>query len=58
MKSCNGVCDQGRKECPTPLSCELPEEDEIYSKNLNYIFVPIYLVSITGCVFFIWQLLK
>lgn len=58
MKSCNGVCDQGRKVCPTPFSCELPEEDEIYSKNVNFVLVPIMLVAITGCSYFIWQILK
>lgn len=28
MKGCNGACDQGRKACPTPDACEIPEEDK------------------------------
>ena len=27
MKSCNGPCEQGRRECPTPWACEVEEPD-------------------------------
>lgn len=25
MKGCNGACDQGRRLCPHPTACEIPE---------------------------------
>jgi len=27
MKTCNGPCEQGRRECPTPWACEVEEPD-------------------------------
>ena len=27
VKSCDGPCEQGRRECPTPWACEVEEPD-------------------------------
>ncbi len=28
MNCCNGPCDQGRRPCPTPEACGMPEEPQ------------------------------
>lgn len=44
---CNGPCDQGRKECPTPQACEHPPEDD-RDNEMGYILV-ISVVFVTVC---------
>ena len=28
LPNCTGVCGEGRMMCPTPYSCEIPEDDD------------------------------
>lgn len=54
QKGCSGNCEQGRKICPTPMSCEIPEPDSI---SFIYLTIPVLVVSIIACLFIIWSLL-
>jgi len=35
MTKCNGPCDQGRKNCPTPEACELAADTAAESDGLE-----------------------
>jgi hypothetical protein len=35
MTKCNGPCDQGRKNCPTPEACELAVDIDAESDGLE-----------------------
>ena len=48
---CNGPCDQGRKNCPTPEACELAATDAAESDGLEafgMLVVAIVVVLVIG----------
>jgi heme/copper-type cytochrome/quinol oxidase subunit 2 len=50
---CNGPCDQGRKNCPTPEACELAAADAAESDGLGAVgmlVVSIVVVLVIGLV--------
>lgn len=57
MNPCNGNCDQGRKECPTPQACFLPEADLELSVDWAFVLfhAALVLVAVLGV---IWVILE
>ena len=53
VKTCNGPCEQGRKECPTPWACE--REEKPYSDPRWY-YLPEFIVAalMVGALVFSW----
>lgn len=47
MRSCMKECEQGRKPCPTPQACEMPEADA----PLDWVGVAL---SGIACVMAVW----
>lgn len=47
--SCSGPCQQGKKPCPCPQSCQTPD-DEVPSNGLFYFFVAVILVWVVAVV--------
>ena len=41
---CNGACDQGRKCCPAPEACEMPEATASFVNRLLYELTPVAVI--------------
>lgn len=47
MKHCTGPCEQGRKPCPCPLSCEVEQAlDESTWRLLGKAFLAVVLAAV------------
>ena len=43
MKSCDGPCEQGRRECPTPWACEVEEPD---NSSYRAVFIDCFIAAV------------
>ena len=57
MKSCNGPCEQGRKECPTPWACEVDEPPEADHARVVFIDAAIAAILITAIAVIVWRVI-
>lgn len=57
MTGCTGECQQGRKQCPTPQACFLPDKD-LEEPKIDWAFVAynaiMILIVIAGVVWTLW----
>lgn len=52
MKTCNGPCDQGRRECPCPAACGLeePPEHDMLKVVMGGSLIAVALVAVVAVV--------
>lgn len=46
---CSGPCQQGRLKCPTPMVCEMPEQDKYQERTdmfISGVFFALLLVIV------------
>lgn len=55
---CHGPCDQGRRPCPTPEACVMPDEDapkhEVFKVVMKDIAISVALITVIF--FIVWSL--
>jgi hypothetical protein len=52
--SCTGNCGQGRRQCPCPDSCELPELSPFESWAIIAVYASSGILAIT-CLVLLWS---
>lgn len=48
--SCSGMCEQGKRPCPCPQSCQTPADEEAQSNGLFYLCLAVILVWVIAVV--------
>ena len=46
MKVCSGPCEQGKKPCPCPMSCEMPENTEAFKWIVRIVLIYIAIAGL------------
>lgn len=51
---CSGPCEQGKKPCPTPEACRVPDEGQMYLKDVaiacGFTAFVLFLLLVVGAI--------
>ena len=51
---CNGPCEQGRKPCPCPEACRVPDEGQMYLEDVaiacGFTAFVLFLLLVVGAI--------
>ena len=52
---CNGPCEQGKKQCPCPNSCQSPSEDMAMEDLGRFVFTVVAVLCVLAVSAFLWR---